>query len=181
LEQFKFEKSTCEKYTIRWGSCGWAVITIDENGLFNCQSDYGDYQYMWPHHGRKSFKYFILELARDTHYLLKKVSNKNRFNYEKSLKSWEKAIVEFRKERGCTKQQARDAWDFLHSLDDYSNNATIIQKEIYESDAIAAICPDEPWYMFDTIMEYPPGAICFANEVMPMFAAIIKQELGIAA
>lgn len=46
MKEYTIEKSTCEKYTLRWARSGWAIFTIDENGLFNCQSDYGDYQYM---------------------------------------------------------------------------------------------------------------------------------------
>lgn len=177
MDKYRFEKSTCEKYTIRWGSYGWAVFTIGESGLFNCQSDYGNYQYMWPNHGRKSFKHFILELAKDRYYLLNKVSKESYFNFEKSLESWEKAIIQLRRDGDCTKGEARAAWDFLHDLNDYSMSKDLVQEKIYESDEIHTICPDEPWYMFDTIMEYPPGAIYFADEVMPMFAEILKDEI----
>lgn len=177
MEKYRFEKSTCEKYTIRWDNGGWAIFTIDEKGLFNCQSDYGDYQYMWPNHGRKSFKHFILELAEDSSYLLNKVSKKDYFNYEKSLKSWEAKIIELRRGNDCIKEQAREAWDFLHDLDDYSSDERLIQEKIYESEEIKAICPDEPWYTFETIMEYSLDAIYFAEKIMPMFAEILKEEI----
>ena len=175
---YSFKKSTYERYDIRWSQCGWAIINIDENGgVFNAQSDYNNYSYSWPHHGRKSFKHFIIELAKDKSYFLGKVSNRSYFNYEESLKSWERAIIEMRREYDCTKEQARNVWDFIHSLDDYSGSQHLTQLQIYESDAIREICPEEPWYMFDTIMEYPHSARAFAEEVMPMLAEILKNEI----
>ncbi|MFW9970258.1 MAG: hypothetical protein ACFFDF_08670 [Candidatus Odinarchaeota archaeon] len=83
--KYEIKKSMSERYDIRFGRCGWATITIDENGgLFNCQSDYGDYSYSWPRHGRKSFKHFLIEICKDKHYFLKKVANEDYFDYQKN-------------------------------------------------------------------------------------------------
>lgn len=174
--EYTFEKSTCEKYTIRWGKSGWAVFTIDEKGLFSCQSDCGDYQYMWPNHGRKTFKHFIIELSRDTSYLLNKVAKEDCFNFDKALEGWKREIINIRKEREVTKDLAREAWEFIHSLDDYSNNPEILQHELYNSDIMHQVC-QEPWYVFNTDKDYSPQALAFANEVMPIFAEILKNEL----
>jgi len=176
---YKFKKSVCERYDIKFNNgWGWAIITIDENGgIFNCQSDYGNYAYSWPNHGRKSFKHFILELARDTHYLLKKVANEDYFDYWKQKKHWKKVIAKARKDNECTKEQARDAWEFLDRLDSYEHSPQIIQEKLYTSDEIGAIAGSEPWYMFDTEMDYSPSAKAFAKKIMPMFAEIIKQEI----
>jgi len=176
MEEYTLKKSTCEKYTIRWGSYGWAVFTIDEFGMFNCQSDYGDYNYMWPNHGRKSFKHFILELAEDTSYLLKKVSRRNTFDYEKAVIGWKSELIKVRRARECTKEQARDVWEFIEASEEYSGSPQIIQKEIFESEALSAIW-DEPWYIFETDLDYSPQALAFAHEVMPMFADILRKEI----
>lgn len=176
MEDYTFKKSTCEKYTIRWGGYGWAVFTIDEFGMFNCQSDYGDYNYMWPNHGRKSFKHFILELARDTSYLLKKVTKADTFDYEKSLENWKIEIVRERRERSCTKEQARNAWEVITGLDDYSGSPDILLYQIIDSDAINDIW-DEPHYVFNVDRDYSPQALAFAHEVMPMFADILRKEI----
>ena len=75
--EYKVNKSVCERYDFRFDQWGWAKITIDErDGMFSAQSDYGTYAYSWPHHGRKSFKHFLIEIARDSHYFLKKVSSR---------------------------------------------------------------------------------------------------------
>lgn len=174
MEQYVFEKSTCEKYTLRWNHGGWAVFTIDENGLFNCQSDYGDYQYMWPRHGRKSFKHFILELARDSHYLLRKVAKDDYFYEDETLEKWKQAIITERKENNITKNQARDLWDEINQID--LSNSYSAQQGIYESRLINEIY-EEPWYVFEVVTGYEPQARYFAKEIMPMFAEILRKEI----
>lgn len=172
------KKSTCERYDIRWDQWGWAIITIDENGgVFNAQSDYGSYAYSWPNHGRKSFKHFILELARDKSYFLGKVAKQTYFNYEKHLGEWKRKIIEMRRDRDCTKENARDAWEVITGLDDYSSSHQLIEKELYESDIINELSFGEPWYVFETDLDYSPQALAFAQEVMPMFAEILKKEI----
>lgn len=175
---FTYKKSVSERYDIQpKGGCGWGIFTIDENGgVFHCQSDYGDYSYMWPNHGRDSFKHFLCEI--NTQYLLGKVAERDTFDYEKSFKKWGKAIIQMRRDRDCTKEQARDAWDFIHHYLDDCNDASVCQVRLYESEAISAICPDEPWYMFPTDKDYSPQALAFAHQLWPMFIDILKRELG---
>lgn len=172
---YTFTKSTCERYDIRFNH-EWAIFTIDENGgLFNCHSSYGNYSYSWPRHGRKSFKHFILELARDSSYFLGKVSNDNCFNFEASSRLWKKQIIEKLRNGYCEKEDAREAWDFINSLDS-SMSYDYTSSEICGSNAINKIwC--EPWYELDFIKEYPAEAVIIAKEVMPMFAEILQKEI----
>lgn len=177
MENYTFKKSTSERYDIRWKH-GWAIFTIDENGgVFSCQSDHGNYNYAWPKHGRKSFKHFILELARDSFYFLGKVSSTTYLNYGTSLRTWKNTIIRMRKERDCTKEQAREVWDFIRDIDGCSSVETI-QRELYGNKTINDLSGGEPWYLFDTDLDYPPGAVRFAKEVMPMFAEILQKELN---
>jgi hypothetical protein len=109
-----FEKSTCDKYTIYWDKDEWAIITIDENGLFSCQTkNFGKYQYKWFKDNRRSFKYFLLDTIKDPLNLLSKVSSKTSFDYNKSLKKWKKVIIQTIKNGNCTKEQAQKAWEFF--------------------------------------------------------------------
>lgn len=177
--KYTFKKSTCERYDIRFGQCGWATITIDENGgMFNCQSDYGTYAYSWPHHGRKTFKHFLIGLAKDHSYLLGKVSKQNWHDYDKTIKQWKKAIIDCRKRRDCSKEDAREVWDFILGLDDYSFNPTALELKIYDSDEIYKICDGaDIGYMFPVEMDYSPQAYAFAKEIMPMLAEILMAEI----
>lgn len=180
MEEYTFKKSACERYDLRWKHGGWATFTIDENGgLFNCQSDFGSYNYEWPNHGRKSFKHFLIEITRSTDYLLGKVSTKNHFDYGKALDKWKSEIIKLRRARECTEEDARSAWEFIEGLDEYSGSPQIIQKEIYESEVLNRI-QDEPWYMFDVELDYSPQALIFANKVMPMFAEILRREIDVS-
>jgi len=176
-KNFEFTKTVCERYDIHFEHGGWAIFTIDENGgLFNCHSDFGDYNYSWPNHGRKSFKeYIIKDLARDSSYFLSKVASRNYFNYEDNLTNWKLKIIELRKEGECTKEQARDAWGFITDIDD-SLSSDYLQSKIFESEEINALC-DEPWNCFEIVLDYSPYATIFANKVMPMFAEILKKEI----
>ena len=177
LPDYTFKKSTCERYDLRFNKHEWAIFTIDENGgLFNCHSSFGDYTYSWPHHGRKTFKHFILEITRDYWYLLNKVSNETYFNFEKTVTEWKNKIVEWRKDRDISKKQVRDAIEFINGLDSgMSADYTITR--LIESDVISDICSDS-WEVFDCVKEYPGDAMVFAKTVMPMFADILKKEIA---
>lgn len=176
---FSVKKSVSERYDLRWEHCGWATIIIDEkDGSFNCQSDYGNYSYSWGCHGRKSFKHYIaMDLAKDTSYFLGKVSKPTYFNYEENLKQWKKTIIEYRRDWQCTKEEAREAWDFIIGLNEYSNSYHAIQMKIFETNALNGIS-EEPWYLFETILNYPPQAVMFAEKVLPMFAEVLKEEIA---
>ena len=177
-KEYSFRKSTCERYDIHWDRSGWAIITIDETGgMFNAQSDYGNYSYSWPHHGRKSFKhYIILDLVKDPEYFLGKVSSETHFDFEQNLQSWKQTIIESRKKGSCSKEGARTAWNFVTGLEDYSGSYQAIQMLFLETKDLAEIS-DEPWYTFEISLDYPPMAKKFAKEVLPMFAEIINKEI----
>lgn len=176
MRDYKFTKSVCERYDVRFGG-DRAIFTIDENdGLFNCHSSYGNYSYSWPRHGRKSFKHFILELACLRSYFLNKISNDNVFNLDASVRLWKKQIIEMRKNGDRDKEDARAAWDFLNDLDpDMSYDRAV--NEICASKVIGRMWR-EPWESMDFVKEYPREAVIFATEVMPMFAEILRQELS---
>ncbi len=172
-------KSTCERYDLKFEGYGWATFTIDENGgLFSCMSDYGDYSYSWPRHGRKSFKHFILELARDPYYFLGKVSMRTYFDYDKAANKWKREIIERRRAYNCSREEAREAWNFIEELDG-TMSCDYVQSQLIDSGCIRKIWP-EPWDEMDFDKDYPPATVIFAEKIMPVFAEVLKQELGMA-
>lgn len=175
---FSFTKSTCIRYDIRpKEGFGWGIFTIDENdGLFTCHSDCGDYNYSWPYHGRESFKHFLCEINTD--YLLEKVSHRNYFNFHKSFESWKKTIIKLRKDRDCSREQARGAWDFIHHELEDCNSYDVCCERIANSDEINEIAGDEWWYLFEIEKDYSPDVYAFANKLWPMFISILKEEIG---
>lgn len=178
FNEYTCKKSTCERYDIKLkDSYGWAIITIDENGgLFNSQSDYGNYSYSWPNHGRKSFKHFLLELVNDKQYFLGKVADDGYYYQEKTEESWKQEVLRARKERELTKEEARELWDEIIDFDYYSSGEAI-QNQCYQSEIIAKYyC--EPWYSFEVVKGFSPHAHAFANIIMPILGEIIKKEIA---
>lgn len=176
MEKYKFKKSTCERYDIRLADgWGWAIITIDENGgLFNAQSDYGNYSYSWPCHGRKSFKHFIIELSRDKSYFLGKVAESNYYYQDKTEKAWRKEVLRARKEKELNKEEAREVWNEIIEFD-YSC-AESLECEVYSNHVISKYyC--EPWYSFECVKGFAPGAHEFFKKIMPIFADILSKEI----
>ena len=104
------------------------------------------------------------------------MSKEDHFDVDKAEKKWKARIIEIRKQGGCTKEQARDVWEFLINDLDTSSSIDYLQSEIYGNSPISAIS-EEPWYDFEVELNYPYMAIRFANEVMTMFADILRKEI----
>ena len=172
--EFTFTKSKIEKYDIRWGAGEWAIFSIDEkSGMMQCLSSYGKWSYAWPHHGRKTFKHFLLEMERDWDYLLRKVSDPV-FDFDQSVKYWKKHIIDVRRENSCTKEQARDAFDVINDLniDDAGYCASVLNS----SHAIREADPYF-WDVLGGVEEYPYEAKTFAQTIWPMLCEVIRGEL----
>lgn len=176
MEQYNFNKSTCERYDIRLqDKYGWAIITIDKNGgIFNAQSDYGDYSYRWPYHGRKSFKHFILELVRDKSYFLGKVANDKYYYSDETEKAWKEKILRARREGDLNQDEARELWEEVTGFDFYTS-AEHIQYQCYESEIVSKYYYDDA---FDIVQGFSPQAHAFADIIMPIFGEIIKNEIS---
>jgi hypothetical protein len=173
--EYTFKKSTCERYDIRFRKHEWAIFTIDENGgLMNCHSSFGDWSYAWPSHGRKTFKHFLIEITREPDYLLCKVSDKTYFDFDQSIRNWKKKIIEIRRAYECDKEPAREAFDFINDLED-GMSADYTMAQIYDSNALSEIS-SEVWEEFNPVKDYPHSAKVFANEIMSIFAEILKSE-----
>lgn len=179
MEQYNFKKSTCERYDIKLKDTyeGWAIITIDENGgLFNAHTDYGDYNYSWPNHGRESFKHFILELVRDKSYFLGKVADNKYYYAEKTEQAWKEEVIRARKENELNQEEVRELWDEITDFDYYISNESI-QHQCYESDVVNKYyC--EPWFYFEVVQGFSPQAHAFADIIMPILGEIIKKEIA---
>ncbi len=89
------KKSTCEKYDIYVPKVsGWAKITLcEEDGSVGIVSDYGNWGYLWSHHGRKSLKHFLIEI--NSHYAWEKFTGaKEDYNHEKTQDFLRQTIAE---------------------------------------------------------------------------------------
>jgi hypothetical protein len=175
-EDVKCTKSVCEKYTLIFNNkWDWAIFTIDNTGMFNCQSSFGNYNYHWSHFGN-CFKSFLINL--DSGYLFTKLCNKNYFDFDEYLKSSKKVIFRMRKENEITKQQAKDLYHyFTNELD--QSGYEIVSYQIWESKLVNEVCngylPDSE---FMPRKNYDMSQRMFVKDIYPMFIEVLKQELN---
>lgn len=115
--------TTAERYDIRLDKFEWATIVIDErDGLFFLSSDREDFAYMWPHHGRPTFKQFLLEALRppDFGYFLSKVA-RTELSPDRSLPRVRDAVCYARRQGTIDREHARAAYELLEGADDLSS------------------------------------------------------------
>ncbi|XEC97026.1 hypothetical protein AB6A23_11075 [Paenibacillus tarimensis] len=199
MQEYSIGKSTMERYNIRlkggnhW-RCAWAIISISDDGVFNAQTDCGDFSYRWSSFG-ECFKSFLIEIcSKDTDYLYRKICDSEldgRIDIEKTVDNMKSRIIQRRREDGNRKpflcddelspDEARELWDALNSLschDEVSNDAfaSIFYHEL-PSDERRKVFSDEFWY--DDLLVTSPDrrAKAFCEVIAPIFAEILKGEL----
>ena len=178
IKDLNYTKSTCEKYTLRFNKgMDWAVFTIDDTGIFQCHSSFGDYAYHWTAFG-KNFKKFLCGI--DKYYLLRKVSNPNYFDCDKYIESMKKLIIRQRKHYDIPKKQARELWSYFTTELEYETSYDLVCYQIMSNSLINDLC------YHDTVnSEYMPekdyshSAIVFAEEIFPEFIKILKAEVEV--
>lgn len=197
MQEYDLGKSTMERYNIRLNGgnhwrCAWAIISISDDGVFNAQTDCGDFSYRWGSFG-DCFKSFLLKIcSKDTSYLYRKIHDSERdgrIDMEKTIDNMKSRILQKRREDGNRKpylrdelapEQARDLWDSLDMIDhtEISNDAfaSIFYHEL-PSDERRKVFSDEFWY--DDLLVTTPDrrAQAFCEVVAPVFAEILKAEL----
>jgi hypothetical protein len=143
-ETWTITKAQVEQYNIRGPHGLWAIITIDPRGLFQAVSDVGDYAYDgWGHHGRPSFKHFLVQL-READYFLSKVcrGDYEAFSYDRSVMEIRRRVCQRRRDGGLTKDEARACWDEVVEIE-HTNDGT------YFVMAIERDCPAIFGHLFE--------------------------------
>jgi hypothetical protein len=197
---YNLTKSTMERYDIRiknedhW-KCAWAVISISEDGMFNAQTDCGDFNYNWGSFG-DCFKSFLADIcSKDTDYLYGKIHSQDRdgnIDIEKTINNMKAKVIENRRENGnrtpyvldeLSPDEARDLWDELDSIqrnhDEISPDAffSLFYHELSSKER-RKVFSDEIWHddILITIPDRKANAFC--EVVAPLFADILKKELA---
>lgn len=199
MENYNVKKSTMERYDIRlkgkdsW-SCQWATISISNDGMFNAQTDCGDFNYYWGSFG-KCFKSFLVDIcSKDSSYLYGKIHSRERdgkVDVENTIINMKKRVIESRKEAGLrwvgkddlTDFEARTLWDeldtFENSYDEITVDAfsSLFYYELPKEERDKVFHEEELWYG-DLLVTTPDReAKTFCEVVAPIFAEILKEEL----
>ena len=176
INDTKCTKSTCEKYTLRFNDgYDWAIFTIDNIGMFNCQSSFGNYAYHWSSFG-SCFKSFLVKL--DISYLLIKLCKRDYFDMDSHIKKCKKEIFRMRRESEITKDQAKEAFEFITEGLDSCGSYDVTVYAIYESSIINEISGDVCYSEFMPDKDYSPQQYAFVKSIYPEFVKILKAELN---
>ncbi|MFA1509986.1 hypothetical protein ACDN41_12220 [Priestia aryabhattai] len=201
MSEYKLSKSTMERYDIRikgennW-KCAWATISISDDGMFNVQSDCGDFSYSWGSFG-DCFKTFLISIcSKDTSYLYDKIHNQERANnvdVEKTVNNMKKKIIQNRLENynrtpylddELSPEEARWLWDELDTMqrchDEVSQDAFVSLFYGLSSTERNKVFSDEFWYDDFIVTTNDRHAETFCNVVAPLFAEILKEELKVS-
>ena len=165
-------RSTCERYDIRLDGLGWAIITIDErSGLFSAVSDFGNYGYTWPCHGRQTFKHFLVEI--DTDYLKNKLGHRDYFLHDATEKAWRKEVLESRRRGEIDKATAWGAWDAINHMEFAS--AEQAYHDLCDSEDLGKVFTDPCCITLEK--DFSPDLRMFVERIWPAFTAALRKEL----
>jgi hypothetical protein len=181
FETFTVEKKTVVQYHIRPSDgFGWGIFMIDfDNYLVSANTDFGNYSYQWSSPG-SSFKKFLVRIfTKDHNYVMGKFgSNEYIFDYKKTMQSFKKMILERRRNHDCTREEAREAYDLIDTVDlyGYDNNPDLLLHTLLEKKI-----PANALFYEDIIhgMEYKrcPRLVNFCEILLPMLAEVLQKEL----
>lgn len=178
-------KSKCDRYDIRAkDGYGWAIILIDEKaGLFSTVSDYGNYGYIWTHHGCKSIKEFLLGMEKDPYYFMNKLAQGERiFDAKETFKECGEAVIKARRADTITKEQARECFDFLKDLmDDVDNDKTAYHYRIIECKVLMDEVFGESWEYIPYRERFSYQLEGFFRDIVPELMEVLKAELNESA
>lgn len=132
-----------------YGSCLWAIFDLDPGrGLFNVQSDCGNYAYRWPERGNMFLKLF---LNMTESYLLGKLCGKpEEFDEKGTIES----IDEYLSEMEISEQKKKRALESLkstwgdYSLDDAPELAQFLVDEWNNDNNLEIDCA---WELVNTV------------------------------
>lgn len=145
---------------------GWAIVLMDSSGYFSVVSDFGNYAFKWTHFGTRDFREFLIGLEPD--YLLSKISQRDTFDGEGTVRRIKDEILELRRTRSrtLTRETAREEWDRVESIDD---------KHAFD-DWLRDTSLDEAWEYGR--MDYPGDARGFAKRVWPRLCELWRADLA---
>lgn len=147
--------------------CMWAKFIFDcDSGQLNINSDAGDYSYRWGYNENEDFMHLMSRINKD--YLLNKISDRSKFNFEASQKEMIKAVKKDAIPYGWCKN-GKEVSELVNQIKniEYRCSEEYFFREIY--DMISEI----DFESIEIIKEYP----CGANVVADLFEKYIQPKI----
>lgn len=166
------------RYDITTAKTGeWAIIFISERGgILAILSDYGNWSYTWSHHGRESFRHFLVELGRDTDYLMKKLGGGvNWYDAAATERAISTAIDLALVQGEISKETAQAAREHVKHCDFHDVGAAY---RLWDEEESIADVFGEDFDAVPVVKDYEPGLRQFTERLWPLFVAAIQTELA---
>lgn len=164
-------KSTVEVYKIRNAkNSAWADITIDgheKSGRLSISSDYGDWAYYWSHCG-SSFKDFLCNL--DIGYVSGKFGTDRYFNFDATIKSWKRQVIDERRAEYLKPSEARELFDEIKEIEEESPGKEGLMHMVWNSTHLSSFSDPH----IETRIK--PTFKIFWNEIWIPFTEELKKE-----
>lgn len=172
-------KSITERYDVHVGM-NWAVFCISEDGAFQVLSSYGNYAYFWSHHGRESFKHFLIELQEkgEYSYAINKLAqgdDRDVFMHGATVDAIKTNIIESRRGGDINKEHAREMYNYTKEVLEDVHDLNMFIHSLYEFNPFAVFYED-----YDSIpisKEHSPALQRFMKEVFPVLVEELKKEI----
>lgn len=167
-DRMKITKSKIDEYCIKLPKLGgWAKVSISDDGTVGIVSDYGNWGYVWTHHGCESIKHFLVSI--DSWYAWNKFSGKTKLNSHKTIAAMKKEI---NSENDPDKVQTMLSYlgdlDGLSSIDDIYNYFYYTDNELTEF--------FDPCYL-PFVEDKDPQFIMFFERLWQPLMAELKSEI----
>lgn len=143
----------------------WAVITIDEKGMFAATSDYGEYVFHWSGWGSKDIRLFLAGCCHDPHYFMRKLAKEDYLNVKSTVKWVKEHILSNRREGHYNSKEARQEYNLIS---DCTN-----EEEIREWEQETEL--DDAWEMIDYTID--PMAQNFAQYILPRLRVVLLDQI----
>lgn len=151
-----------------WG--GWAVIFLTDTGVFSTVSDYGNYGYIWSHHGMKDVRQFFLTLLKEPgewYYFAQKLNPKTVYNGEKTVQN----ILDYLDNSDLSDSEIEDEKILLSEYQD-----------LYSEFDYQCWCLESgtnlDWHNGEfAIYELDHRVKDFCQKVLPKFAELLQKQL----
>jgi len=156
-------------------SFGWALFFIDETtGAVCAMTDWGNYSYMWPRHGRKSLKHFLIEL--DTGYVAGKFcGNPAKVDIGETAEAMKKELFMLRRECNIEPDIARDCFDEIECMDRSLDSPDAFWLTM-PSNVLSEVYGDD-YQAVPVKMTYTGWQQRFIFNMFPAFQQVLRDQL----
>lgn len=152
--------------------CMWAKFIFDcDSGQLNVNSDAGDYSYRWGYNENEDFMHLMARINKD--YLLNKISNRSKFDFEASQKEMIKVVKKDAIPYGWCKN-GKEVSELVKRIKDIEYGCS----EEFFFTKIDGMIPKIDYESIEIVKEYPNGAVVIVDLFEKYIQSKIKEDIN---